>query len=147
MAFSSTQSFDQTMKVSGGCYCGNVRYEAEGEPIMRALCHCRECQYLTGGGANVAMAMPAAEFSYTSGEPKVFARDDIEAPIPREFCADCGTSLLARPPGLADMVILKVGTMDDPAQYEGPEMAFYCSERQSFHYLPDNLTKFDRFPE
>ena len=46
------------MKITGGCYCGNIRYEAEGEPIMRGLCLCRECQYISGGGANVALAMP-----------------------------------------------------------------------------------------
>ena len=38
------------MKVTGGCYCGALRYEAEGDPIMKGECHCRECQYLTGSG-------------------------------------------------------------------------------------------------
>jgi hypothetical protein len=36
------------MKLEGGCYCGTVRYVAEGEPMMKAQCHCRECQYITG---------------------------------------------------------------------------------------------------
>jgi hypothetical protein len=43
-------------------------------------------------------------------------------------------------------VILKVGTMDDPSQYGAPDMAFYCIEKQSFHCLPEELPKFDRFP-
>ena len=37
------------MKLEGGCYCGSVLYVAEGEPMMKAQCHCRECQHLTGG--------------------------------------------------------------------------------------------------
>lgn len=134
------------MKITGGCYCRKIRYEAEGEPIMRGLCHCRECQYISGGGANVALAMPQSGFRYTSGTPKSFARSDLESPVERQFCPDCGTSLLSLPPGLPGMVILKVGTMDEPTQYGEPEMAFYCSERQKFHYLPDALPTFDRFP-
>ena len=35
------------MQVEGGCYCGAVRYRAEGEPAFRGQCHCRECQYIT----------------------------------------------------------------------------------------------------
>lgn len=134
------------MKIAGGCYCKKVRYEAEGEPLMRGLCHCRECQYISGGGANVALAMPASGFKYTQGEPESFARDDLESPVTREFCGTCGTSLLSKPPSFPDMVILKVGTMDDPAQYGEPDIAFFCADRQSYQYLPEDMPTFDRFP-
>ena len=65
------------MKVQGGCYCGAVRYRATGEALMRAQCHCRECQYITGGGPNMFLAMPIAGFKYTKGTPKQFARADL----------------------------------------------------------------------
>ncbi|MFT4613322.1 MAG: hypothetical protein ACI9NT_000460 [Bacteroidia bacterium] len=134
------------MKITGGCYCGNVRYEAEGEPLMRGLCLCRECQYISGGGANVALAMPASGFRYIKGEPKSFARSDLESPVKREFCPDCGTSLASLPPTLADMVILKVGTLDDPSVFGAPDLAFFAVDRQSFHYLPEDLPTYDHFP-
>ena len=51
------------MKLEGGCYCGGLRYAAEGEPMMKAQCHCRECQHITGGSPNVFMAMPIPGFS------------------------------------------------------------------------------------
>ena len=38
------------MEFVGGCYCGQVRYKASGDPAVKLQCNCRECQYLTGGG-------------------------------------------------------------------------------------------------
>ena len=68
------------MKLEGGCYCGAVRYVAEGEPTFKAQCHCRECQYISGGAPNMFMLMPADGFAYTKGAPKQFARSDLERP-------------------------------------------------------------------
>ena len=133
------------MEITGGCYCGQVRYRAEGDPVLRAQCHCRECQYIAGGSPNMLIAMPTEGFSYTEGEPKQFARSDLEAPVTREFCGNCGTHLTSRPPGFP-AVIIKVGTMDDPAAFEGPEMAIFCIDKQSFHEIPEGLPTFERFP-
>jgi hypothetical protein len=133
------------MVLEGGCYCGAVRYRAEGDPMMQAQCHCRECQYITGGAPNMFMAMPIAGFNYTKGAPKQFKRSDLERPVTREFCAECGTHLATRPPGFP-AVIIKVGTLDDPDQFEGPTMAIYTVDRQSFHHIAEGLPAFERLP-
>jgi hypothetical protein len=65
------------MEFSGHCYCGKIHYHVAGEPVIKVQCHCRECQYLSGGGANVTIGMPAAGFAYTQGTPKQFARADL----------------------------------------------------------------------
>ena len=133
------------MKLEGGCYCGSVRYLAEGEPMMKAQCHCRECQYLTGGSPNMFLAMPIGGFSYTKGAPKQFKRSDLERPVTREFCADCGTHLVTRPPGFP-AVIVKVGTLDDPSLF-APQMAIYTIDKQAFHQIPDGMPTFERLPQ
>jgi hypothetical protein len=133
------------MEFTGGCYCGEVRYHAEGDPVLRAQCHCRECQYIAGGSANMLIAMPLKGFRYTAGKPKQFARSDLDNPVTREFCGNCGTHLTSRPPGFP-AVIVKVGTMDDPTLFEGPEMAIFCIDKQSFHRIPEGIPTFERFP-
>ena len=134
------------MRLEGGCYCGEVRYVAEGEPSLRAQCHCRECQYISGGAPNMFMLMPAEGFRYTKGTPKQYARSDLEKPVTREFCGNCGTHLLTRRPGLPP-VVLKIGTLDDPGQFGQPQMAIYCVDKQVFHQIPAGLATFERLPK
>lgn len=132
------------MKLEGGCYCGEVRFVAEGEPGFKAECHCRECQYITGGGPNFFMMMPASGYTITKGQTKAFKRSDLERAVTREFCPNCGTHLITRIPG--PNVVLKVGTLDDPKAYGGPQMAIYTCDAQPFHSIPAGLRQFERLP-
>jgi hypothetical protein len=134
------------MKLEGGCYCGKVRYVAEGEPMRKGQCHCRECQFITGGAPNMFLVMPSAGFAYTKGAPKQFTRGDLETPVTREFCPDCGTHMATRPPG-RPVIVVKVGTLDDPKLYGGPQMAIFTIDKQPFHQIPDGLPSFERMPQ
>lgn len=133
------------MAFEGGCYCGAVRYHAEGEPILRAQCHCRACQHITGGAPNLFMLMPVAGFRFTQGEPKTYSKPDKENAVTRAFCANCGTHLTTRRPGL-DAVILKIGTLDDPTLYRGPMIAIFTEEEQPFHVVAQGVPKFEKLP-
>lgn len=132
------------MKLEGGCYCGAVRYAVDGEALMKAQCHCRECQYITGGGPNFFMAVAPESFRYTKGQAKAFRRSDLAAPVTREFCPECGTHLITRPQ--RPVVIVKVGTLDDPTQYGAPSLAIFTIDKQAFHRIPDGLPAYERRP-
>ena len=134
------------MSLEGGCYCKAVRYVAEGEPQARVQCHCRECQYITGGGPNMFIVMPEVGFRYQQGQAKAFQRSDLERPVTREFCPDCGTHLLTRSPARPGAVILKVGTLDDTGVYGMPEAAIFMIDRPEYHPLPEGIKTFDRRP-
>ncbi|MGY9057139.1 MAG: GFA family protein [Alphaproteobacteria bacterium] len=133
------------MTITGGCYCGQIRYQAEGDPLASMQCHCRECQYITGGNANTIMAMPKSGFSFTKGEPKEFARPDLERPGTRLFCGNCGTGIGTRSPARPDAMIIKVGTMDDPSVFKAQFAIFMC-DKQHFHLIPEDLPTFDKRP-
>ena len=134
------------MKIEGGCYCGGLRYEAEGDPMFRGQCHCRECQYISGGGVNYVMAMPEAGFAYTKGEAKGFTRKDLKNAVTREFCPECGTHVLTRVPAMPGMLMFKVGTFDEPSAFGSPQMAIFLCDRQEFQPVPEGIPAFTRGP-
>ena len=134
------------MEFEGGCYCGALRYKAEGDPLMRGQCHCRECQHASGGSANVIIGMPDAGFQYTKGEPAAFTRSDLESPVTREFCGTCGSPILSRAPAMPGAVILKVGSMDDPSAFGMPQVAIFTCDQQAFHTIPEGVMSFDKLP-
>ena len=51
-------SKEKMMRVTGGCHCGHITYEAEVNPVTVRVCHCTDCQRLTGTAfrANIASA-------------------------------------------------------------------------------------------
>lgn len=134
------------MDMQGGCYCGNLRYQATGDALFKGQCHCRECQYISGGHPNVVMGMPEGGFSYTKGTAKGFRRADLPDGVTREFCPECGTHILTRTARVPGAVLLKVGTLDDPALFGGPQMVIYTVDKQPFHHLPDGVPAFERVP-
>ena len=133
------------MKISGGCYCGSLRYEANGDVEASIQCHCRECQYITGGNPNIIMIMPLSGFEFVKGIPKTFKRKDIEKAVTRLFCENCDTGIGTKNPNRPNSIILKVGTFDDPSIFK-PDIAIFTIDKQKFHYIDDGLKSFERRP-
>ena len=133
------------MQIEGGCYCGNVRYAVEGDPMMKIQCHCRECQYITGGNPNAIIVVPEEGFRFTNGTPTKFSRNDLERPVTRFFCSTCGTAIGTRSPARPESFIIKIGTLDDPSGFQ-PQMAIFTIDQQPYHHVPEGIPAHYRRP-
>ena len=96
------------MAIEGGCYCGEIRYISENPAQAQLQCHCRECQYISGGYPNAIMVVPEEGFLFTKGTPASFAREDLERPVTRFFCGTCGTAIGTRSPARPGSFIIKI---------------------------------------
>jgi len=130
--------------LTGGCFCGALRFEATSPIRMRGMCLCRSCQTISGGAGNLFIGLEADGFRYTEGEPRLYCRS--EAAPTREFCGVCGVHVAARSPRAPNGVIVKVGALDDPATFEGPSLVVWTEEKQAFHLLPEGVPAFERMP-
>lgn len=134
------------MALTGGCFCGALRFAIDGQNWMRGLCLCRTCQKISGGAGNLFIGMEAKDFRYTSGEPRRFCHPGTSDAPTREFCGECGVHIAARSPKAPDGLIVKVGALDDPAAFEGPTLVVWTEEKQAFHHLPAGVPAFARVP-
>ena len=133
------------MKTTGGCYCGAVRYEITGEAQASLQCHCRECQYISGGNPAALMIFPFESFQLTSGEMKQFRRSDLERPVTRHFCENCGTGVASETPSRPGSIVIKVGTLDDPSIF-APAVAIFTCDKQDYHHIPEGIPAFAKRP-
>jgi len=84
------------MQVQGSCHCGAIQFEADIDPERVRICHCIDCQELSGTAFRVMVPCPEAQFHLTKGEPRIYIKT-AESGRKRQqaFCADCGSPLYA----------------------------------------------------
>lgn len=82
------------MQVHGSCHCGNIRYDAEVDPEQTAICHCTDCQKLTGSAYRVSVPAREGSFHLIAGEPRIYIKTgDNGARRAQAFCPRCGSPL------------------------------------------------------
>src|ERR1043165_7442875 len=88
------------MKITGACHCGAIRYEAEVDPARAGICHCTDCQVLSGTAFRFSVPSAPGTFQITAGAPRVYVKS-AESGVKREqaFCATCGSPIYAATPG------------------------------------------------
>jgi hypothetical protein len=121
------------VKRTGGCACGEVRYGFY-EPIAaQVACHCRACQYASGGGPAFVVSVRRDEFRITKGRPKEFVTLSEEGNhVTRVFCGDCGSPIYSYSDASDEFCGVKVGSLDEPESFK-PRVHIWMSEAQPWH--------------
>jgi hypothetical protein len=100
------------MRIDGGCHCGRIAYEAEIDPDDVLICHCTDCQTLSGSAfRTVALTRPGA-FRLLSGAPTTYVKvAESGARRLQLFCPECGTPICATSDGAEPKVYgVRLGT-------------------------------------
>ena len=80
--------------IDGQCHCGRVTYRATIDPARVSICHCTDCQSLTGSPFRVTVLCSRAQIEMTGAQPETYAKTgESGATRIQHFCATCGTPL------------------------------------------------------
>lgn len=104
------------MKITGQCHCGAIRFTAEADPARVFVCHCTDCQVISGAPFRAVLPV-AVEQVELQGSPrsyvKVAASGNRRA---QAFCADCGTQLFATEADVPKTLNIRLGCVNERAQ-------------------------------
>jgi hypothetical protein len=105
------------MKITGGCHCGAITYEAEVDAERVALCHCTDCQTLSGSAFRVVVPAKPGGFRLLTGEPKIYMKTaESGRQRTQAFCAECGTPIHSADATNTKQFSIRVGTVHQRAE-------------------------------
>lgn len=132
----------QGIRATGGCLCGEVRYEVHGELMPVVNCHCSKCRRFHGH---------VGAYSATRRENLILIRDkglkwyrsvqDETPDVYRGFCQECGSSLFWNPRGKQNISI-SAGSIDPPTGLR-MERHVWVSQKTDYYDLTDDLPRHD----
>ncbi|MFT4564322.1 MAG: hypothetical protein ACI9BW_004085 [Gammaproteobacteria bacterium] len=84
------------MKVDGKCHCGDIEFEAEIDPARVVICHCTDCQVLSGTAFRTVVFADGDTLTFKKGEPKIYVKTAQSGnPRAQGFCGNCGSAIYA----------------------------------------------------
>ena len=131
------------MIVDGACHCGAIRFQAEVDPAATCICHCTDCQALSGSAFRTVAFAPEHSFKLLSGTPTVYVKTTADSGNKREqtFCSTCGSPIYSRatdqkmatqapaPGAPVRLLGIRAGTLKQRDALV-PKMQYYCRSAQ-----------------
>jgi hypothetical protein len=130
---------NKTMPITGGCMCGAVRYEADGESLKVGHCHCHSCRSHTGAPVVTFVVFEQDRVKFTKGNRKIY---NSSPGVGRGFCDQCGTPLTWEGDAWDRSIIeVHISTLDNPNAFV-PTVHWFHGERIDWFDVADNLPRY-----
>ena len=104
------------MKIKGQCHCGEISFSADVEPDQAIICHCSDCQVLSGSPYRTVIPALESDFQIENGEVKIYVKTAEDgSKRAQAFCPECGTPIYSAPIGKAasNFIGIRVGAVNE----------------------------------
>jgi hypothetical protein len=135
------------MKIEGGCHCGSIAYEADVDPEKVTICHCTDCQTLSGSAFRTVVPVPRNAFKLMRGQPKVYIKTaESGARRAQAFCPECGSPIYSAAASDTPAYSLRVGTIRQRARLR-PKARIWCRSAPDWIDEIGSIKRFDKQPD
>jgi hypothetical protein len=137
----------ELMNVSGACHCGEISFEALVNPRHVAVCHCTDCQIMSGAPFRAVAPVRADRFTLLTGTPAEYVKvADSGNRRSSAFCPTCGTQLWGTDEGPTPIAYgLRVGALAQREQLI-PQAQIWCRSTLSWTKQIDAIKEWDTTP-
>jgi len=129
--------------LTGSCHCGRVRYEVQDRVHGFKHCHCTDCRKINGTVYASSALTGGAGFRVTSGEGEL-ERYESSPGKRRCFCRNCGSHLFAYYENDPSVIILRVGTLDQPPGVP-LEAHIWVSQKADWYEICDEVPQYPEY--
>jgi hypothetical protein len=128
---------------AGSCLCQSVRYEIAGELGEFGYCHCGSCRKASGSAFAANAPIARSAFRLVSGDDTIRAYESSPGKF-RVFCSRCGSPLYAYLAASADVLRIRLGTLDTPFT-ERPRAHTWVSDKAPWDAIDDDRPQFPQW--
>jgi len=140
------KSLSMTAPYTGGCQCGQIRYEIQAEPLTVYACHCQECQKQSSSAFGMSMPVPSDALIILQGQPKRWKRiSESGREVSCWFCEVCSTRLFHAPARNPKITNVKPGTLDDTSWLK-PVGNLWTRSAQKWVTLSEQMLNYEAQP-
>lgn len=121
------------MRVNGKCHCGTLVFNAEVDEATAGICHCVDCQTMSGSAFRWSVSSLPDQFVFENGEPSTYVKTGASGnKRAQAFCPTCGTHIYSAPLGAPETVYrIRVGTLQQK-QKLAPKKQIWCNSAQKW---------------
>lgn len=130
---------------SGGCACGAIRYEIDGEPIFQNHCQCMDCQHQSGTGHGSYLTFPRAGVKVRGQATHWDMIADSGNAKTRSFCPTCGSPVYMTFSAIPDVFTVHAASLDDPRRFK-PQAVTYSVRGYGWDFIDPSVQRFETMP-
>jgi hypothetical protein len=132
-------------RVTGGCLCGALRYEATGAPLNMGFCYCSDCRKASGSGFIPFMGFGAEAVRFAGSSLQFRSKAFRGGEAVRNSCPTCASLVFGGIVGVDAAHTIYAGTLDDPSLFQ-PTIAIFTRDKPDWVVMPQGLTAFATMP-